>query len=114
MSREIKFRAWHKSDEVMLQVGDDYGTTHPLDCCKYAMDGQPVELSQYADYKDADGVEVYEGDRIELRHSGRQFTIGFINAQFTLCDSAGERYCSLCDIPAKNLTVIGNKWEGVK
>ena len=65
--REIKFRAWfddpdfphHKS---MLLVGDAFGTTHPLDCCVYARQGQPVTLMQYTGLKDRNGKEIYEGD----------------------------------------------------
>ena len=60
MSREIKFRAWHEQGE-MLYVGDDFGTTHPLDCCRYLMDGQPVTLMQFTGLKDCNGVEIYEG-----------------------------------------------------
>ena len=53
--REIKFRAWWSSEEhknkkggepCMLFVGDGLGTTSPLDCCRYATEGQPVTLMQ--------------------------------------------------------------------
>lgn len=62
MNREIKFRAWHSVVSVMLEVGDEYGTSHPLDCCDYKLEGQPVELMQYTGLKDKNGVEIYEGD----------------------------------------------------
>lgn len=72
MSREIKFRAWHKGSKAkfsrddtlpqMLFVGDDKGTRHPLDCCRYLTEGQPVELMQFTGLKDKNGVEIYEGD----------------------------------------------------
>ncbi len=65
--RETKFRAWHesKNGQVMLQVGDKYGTTHPLDCCNYALQGQNITLMQYTGLKDKNGVEIYEGDIIQ-------------------------------------------------
>ena len=67
ISREIKFRAWHNGgkypeEACMLFVGDDKGTVHPLDCCKYFMEGQPVKLMQYTGLKDKNDVEIYEGD----------------------------------------------------
>lgn len=63
--REIKFRAWHKTTKTMLQVGDNAGTTHPLDCCVYSMQRQPVELMQYTGLKDKNAREIYEGDLIK-------------------------------------------------
>ena len=63
-NREIKFRAWFDNGKAqdMFFVGDAYGTTHPMDCCRYAQDDQPVTLMQYTGLKDANGVEIYEGD----------------------------------------------------
>lgn len=63
--REIKFRLWHDSAKLMLFVGDDHGTSHPLDCCKYYMEGQGSHLMQYTGLKDKNGVEIYEGDVID-------------------------------------------------
>lgn len=63
--REIKFRAWNNELKIMHKVGDDYGTTHELDCVNYFKQGQPVALLQYTGLKDVNGVEIYEGDIIE-------------------------------------------------
>ena len=63
-TREIKFRAWHTEANKMLFVGDDSGTTHPLDCVVYAKN-QPVILMQYTGLKDKNGVEIYEGDVVK-------------------------------------------------
>lgn len=70
MTREIKFRAWYDSWPMqnMLFVGDDYGTKHPLDCCAYYKEGQPVKLMQYTGLKDKNGVEIYEGDIVETTY----------------------------------------------
>lgn len=75
MSREIEFRALHTGAKEMLQVGDLFGTTHPLDCCKYAMDGQPVVLMQYTGIKDKNGVKVFEGDVCQHPVSGEKFLV---------------------------------------
>jgi hypothetical protein len=50
--REFKFRAWHIPSKTMLQIGDNAGTTHPLDCCVYAKEKQPVILMQYTGLKE--------------------------------------------------------------
>lgn len=70
--REIKFRAWHDGKHTkyshggtMLFVGDERGTTHPLDCCRYAacpLQGKHITLMQFTGLKDTNGVEIYEGD----------------------------------------------------
>jgi len=60
MGREIKFRAYHNGfngeDAQMLH------SNHPLDACRWAAEGQDIELMQYTGLKDKNGVEVYEGD----------------------------------------------------
>jgi hypothetical protein len=72
--REIKFRAWHTEANKMLFIGDDSGTTHPLDCAVYAKN-QPVILMQYTGRTDITppwedsprpgSKQLYEGDIVK-------------------------------------------------
>lgn len=64
MNRIIKFRAWFDDgkDTHMFFVGDEFGTTHSLDACRYLQQGQPVTLLQFTGLHDVNGVEIYEGD----------------------------------------------------
>lgn len=78
-NEDYEFRAWYESPTggTMLQVGDDYGTTHPLDCCSYLMGKQPVILMQYTGFKDLKGTKIFEQDIVSgYIHLNREIDIG--------------------------------------
>jgi len=92
-NREIKFRAWFDNGKAqdMFFVGDAYGTAHPLDCCRYAKDGQPVTLMQYTGLKDANGVEIYESEIIDFGDLyGEVGTVSY-------CEDSASFVCSLIE-----------------
>ena len=69
---ELKFRAWSEIDGgVMFEPGDDYGTTHVLDCVRYFRDGQNMLLMQFIGLTDNTGKDYYIGDIGEFENGDK-------------------------------------------
>lgn len=85
--REIKFRAWHKNRKTFLDfywAVDKFGRTFSIiDNHVYDEFTDEIELMQYTGLKDINGVEIYEGD--------------VVNVTWSCDDTEGENYAIAYD-----------------
>lgn len=69
MSREIRFRAWDKNSETLvniktLDIEEDEGVCCVVDFDGINLDRSECELMQYTNQKNHENVEIYEGDYV--------------------------------------------------
>ena len=124
MNREIKFRAWHKTEEMFVDAKVfDFNVglvgTSAYDNkdgrTKYGDIMQNFIVEQYTGLKDKNGVEIYEGDIISYHRHRYEivYSYGCLGLEMEDEDYGGSKLVPLSEIHQMiiNEEVIGNIHE---
>lgn len=116
MSRLIKFRAWDKGEEMMLDdvslVNDTWDMLNEF--LKYTTD--EIVFMQFTGLHDKNGVEIYEGDVLDIENEGYPFVknwkgiVKFIDGSYLIENFEGTDGEYLFD-ETREVKVIGNIYE---
>lgn len=121
--RDIKFRAWSKSDNkyyYRVLVGntdntdDQYVCSSVYDGDKWAhFDEYCGVIEQYTGLKDKNGTEIYEGDVVKVEGDGEIYRVKWIRSGFGLEPRYNSpRYPVLGNVELRRkIEVIGNIHE---
>lgn len=113
--REIKFRAWDKNTKIMIHWDDLVKSRISFRNFRWALlseNSENFELMQYTGIKDANGIEVYDGDVITAYFDA-------INGQYLITYTVKfDEFHSLYPFEdfdryegPMHFTVIGNRYE---
>lgn len=116
MNREIKFRAWCKSEKKMLTVQQVLFDFDNNVLKEWTHQKSKVKFLQYAGLKDPNGVDIYEGDIIDLcqsKYEGEHNfnVVVFENGCFCAKDKLTSRNLHETISIGIDYEVIGNIYE---
>lgn len=113
MSREIKFKAWDKINKEMSDVIKLRQQT--ID--SWMLQSDKIELLQYANYKDIEEQEVFDGDIIK-DSSGIKYIVFFSEEYLGFFIKVKDKYADVYFedsvkplFDQEGVTVIGNIYE---
>lgn len=114
--RAIKFRAWDKKFKKMYHEGFFIGADgdisfDPKIFKRPSYDPLAIEVMQFTELKDKNGVEIYEGDICQEWltdfNKGLLYKIGFSDGMFTMTAKNGYDRTGIWNVYSR-LEVIGN------
>jgi uncharacterized phage protein (TIGR01671 family) len=115
MEREIKFRAWHKTNKVMFENKDISVLAKNMN-----NNGGFIYM-QYVGLKDKNGKEIYEGDILKSFYGVGTYTVIFKHGTFGMQGNSdylddwnrpkNYGYSSFKDCDNGNIEIIGNIYE---
>jgi uncharacterized phage protein (TIGR01671 family) len=110
MSREIKFRAWHKKEKRMSPVNEysqAQGWVHTPGehGCYESWNKGKYEIMQYTGLKDKNGKEIYEGDVVTHPNHPHVYTVSFKDGAF------GVGGMSFSELESEHSGTISSEWE---
>lgn len=87
MKRQIKFRAWHPEDKVMVYDLNSLRLFHGVLC------QDDYEVMQFTGVQDKHGKDIFEGDILKIDNDGEIYTTYVRYEQGTLAiDVIGQEY----------------------